>query len=317
MHFVDLKNFKIVAIYKFKYFSKLTHKNLFDCSSQNKVFELEKKSNSIQQSFSFDQESHNLKPFEVLQIEKQLKLINIGSEITALDWCIDYPITSATNSKSVQYFAFASKNANLFNIPLHVLQELDLNDSVYNYNIIYIGKLTNLNSKDSKLEIFGIFDKNIGTINCLKWGVLNSKKSSIGYLLAASSNGNGYIYLVDDILSKPNDSANEHKKMFSINAINCYEPKNKITLKSNSSHECLSADWNQHNDKIQVALGYDNGSVFIFDLDDLFTRYTFDSASPIDFLKWSKSDSIDDKQIYTASTLDNAVVNDNSYMMIK
>ena len=65
-------------------------------------------------------------------------------------------------------------------------------------------------------------------------------------------------------------------------------------------------------------IDYYNGMVFIYDLNDLFIRYTFDSASPIDFLKWRKSDSSDsDKQIYTASTQKNALVNDNSYMMIK
>ena len=325
----DKDYFKKIAFFKSKYYYSFNNNVLLDRSDVKKIYKLNKSlnenaSNSMDEyGFSFGQENHSLKPFDVLQIENQLKLINIGSEITALDWCIDDPNDAA--SKSVQYFAFACKNVNLFNIPLYILEESVANGVVYNGNIIYIGKLTNLNSKDSKLEIFGIFDKNIGTINCLKWGVLNSsdKKNSIGYLLAASSNGDGYVYMVDDVLTKSSDSLEEHNKLFSINAINCYEPDFKITLKSSSTHECITGDWNQYNEANQVCMGYSDGSANMYKIgDNRCFKDTFypvkklqKSSNAVEIIKWSKVGNTV-QQIYGGLTQENQKKN-LSMMTIK
>ena len=261
-------------------------------------------------SFTFDQECFDLKSFDVLQINNKLdcKILNVGSEITALDWCIDNP--NNAHSKNVQYFAFACKDLALAMNSSTNSNEMKLK-SWKNKNIIFIGKLTNSESKptESKLEIFGIFDKNIGNINCLKWGVFNSKekKNSIGYLLAASSNGFGYIYLVEDVLSKSSDPSDEHKKVFSINAINCYEPEFKITLKKRTcSHECVSCDWNQNNGaNQQAALGYSDGSINIYDVKEdkniiYASQVMLKSASSIDLLKWCKTNN-NPKHFYSLS----------------
>ena len=315
----DKDYFKKIADFKSKYYFSFNNTVLLDRSDVKKIYKLNKSSNENasnsmdEYEFSFGEESHSLKPFDVLQIENQLKLMNIGSEITALDWCIDDPNDAA--SKSVQYFAFACKNANLFKIPLSALEESIFNGVVYNGNIIYIGKLTNLNSKGSKLEIFGIFDENIGTINCLKWGVLNSKEkqNSIGYLLAASSNGDGFVYMVDDVLIKSSDPLEEHKKLFSINAINCYKPDIKITLKSSSSaHECTTGDWSQSNEANHVCMGYADGSANIYKIGDkrcfkdtLYPVKKLQKASSaIEIIKWSKvGNSV--QQVYGGLTQEN------------
>ena len=263
-------------------------------------------------SFTFDQESFDLKPFDVLQINDKLdcKILNVGSEITALDWCIDNPNSSnKAHSKNVQYFAFACKDL-AFTMNSTTNSHETILKSWKNKNIIFIGKLTNSESKpnENKLEIFGIFDKNICSINCLKWGVFNSneKKNSIGYLLAASSNGFGYIYLVEDLLSETSDPSDENKKVFSINAINCYEPEFKITLKKRTcNHECVSCDWNQNNGANQVCMGYADGSINIYDIKPdknviYASQVMSKSASSIDVLKWCKTNE-NPKHFYSLS----------------
>jgi hypothetical protein len=274
-----------------------------------KIYELSRKCKKNKLSFTIDQESFDLIPFEIAQTHDKLscKIINVDSEITALDWKIDFPNSSTTN---IQYFAFACKNTDLFKIDLLEKSGGANLNRFKNKNIIFIGKLTNSSSNECKLEMFGIVDKYIDTVNCLKWGAFNSNdnNNSIGYLLAASSDGNGYIFLVEDILDKTNHA----KKLRSINNIVCYEPEHKITLKRNTNtQQCIAGDWNQCGGANQVALGYSDGLINVFDIKDnnLVKKAIHAQSSnlksygSVDILKWCKTDI--QKQIYTGTFQEN------------
>ena len=302
--------FQKIADLKSAHYSKLVHYNQLNYNETKKAYKLNLATRKKDLSFTFDKECFDLKPFHVLQINDKLdcKILNVGSEITALDWCIDDP----KSPQSDQYFAFTcNKRFTLDSLSNNLNEKKD---------IIFIGKLSqSSNSNECNLGIFGIFDEKIGKINDLKWGALNSKDktNSIGYLLIASSDGNGYIVLVDDILentsksflAESNDTV-EQKKVFSINGIDCYKPEKKIELiikKENEKvrvEQCVSCEWNQNNGANQVALGYSEGSIRIFhvkkDIISLKASNKLKSYSSIDMLKWCKA-SNSPKQFYTGS----------------
>jgi hypothetical protein len=307
--------FQKIAHFKSAYYSKLVDYNQLSYNETKQAYKLNLTARKKDLSFTFDEECFAVKPFHVLQINDKLdcKILNVGSEITTLDWCIDDP----KSPQEDQYFAFTCNKR--FTID-------SLSNSNEKKDIIFIGKLSqSSNSNECNLGIFGIFDEKFGKINDLKWGALNSKdkKNSIGYLLVASSDGNGYIVLVDDVLentsksflAKSNDTV-EQKKVFSINGIDCYKSENKIELKKNDKKkdknndksndknpiECVSCDWNQNNGANQICMGYSDGSIriFLFKKDEICLSSQFVSFSSIDKLKWRKTNN-SSKQFYTGS----------------
>ena len=302
--------FQKIADFKSAYYSKLVHYCQLSNNETKKAYKLNLVTRKSDLSFSFNEECFDLKPFDVLQINDKLdcKILNVGSEITAFDWCIDDP----KSPQDDQYFAFTCNKR----FPIDSLSNLNEKK-----DIIFIGKLSqSSNSSECNLGIFGIFDEKIGKINDLKWGALNSKdtKNSIGYLLVACSDGNGYIFLVDDVLentsksflAKSNDTV-EQKKVFSINGIDCYKPEKKIELNFKKENEklrveqCVSCDWNQNNDANQtVALGYLDGSIRKYHLKKdklcLNASRRLKSFSSIDILKKSKTNN-SPKEFYTGS----------------
>ena len=230
----------------------------------------------------------HLKPFEMFTKKHGndfFKIINTGGEVTAMDWLCKKFIDKKSEQKSTnkvydlstQYFAYTVKpRAELNKITFKkcfyssedkIKQEEEL-ENVHAHNepnFIYICRCYCMNFiYQSGAELFAIYNKYIGTVNCLKWrndfGTLYNYKSDkclnfLGYLLAASSNGNGYIYLVHDLINKiPNGKEAEYN---TIDDVDCYIPLSKIVLKrKKSTGECLSADWLQTNGATVAALGF-------------------------------------------------------------
>ena len=207
----------------------------------------------------------------------------LGGDVTAVDWLANKNIDKHTETRhskddfdfNTQFFAFAIK-------PSAELKEIKLQEYKYSNeerqklekesencvnaelepNLIYICRYHGLNLKNhSVAELFAIYNEKIGHVNCLKWrnefGVLFKAEKHLnflGYLLAASSNGNGYIYMVHDLINKSPEENDDECNM--IDEIECYIPTFKIVLKRKNFHgECLSADWLQSNGATIIALG--------------------------------------------------------------
>jgi hypothetical protein len=230
----------------------------------------------------------SVRPFEIFikqVLTDSFKIINTAGDITAMDWLNNKYIESQNQPKppnkffdfTTQYFAYATK-------PTSEISGIQFDD--YNYNdedklklekevenclkteiqpnLIYICRCYGLNYKHQSIpELFSIYNAKIGTINCLKWRndfspLLNYKNgeflSFLGYLLVASSNGNGYIYLVHDIINRvPKEKTEEY---IILDEIEHYIPMFKIVLKRSAlCGQCQTADWLQSNGATLVALG--------------------------------------------------------------
>jgi hypothetical protein len=207
-----------------------------------------------------------LKPFQI-HFGYDFKVINLINQITALDWAHrNHDLNEKYNS---QFLAVSTIPLNNLNTILNRkssennYQKYCLQTLFQSTNVIYIYKFQDLNSS-LDVKKFGILNDEIGYVSCLRWrpdygASLSNDTSSdfVGYLLAASSNGNGYIYYINDLTSQ---STSE-------NLVNIYHPKKEIVLKlSFSFGQCTSADWSQMNGATQIAIGYSNGSVAIFHL---------------------------------------------------
>lgn len=239
-----------------------------------------------------------LKPYETFtrqdDYHENFKILNTGGDVTAVDWLASKFIDKKHNvirsnsffDLSCQYFAYAIK-------PSAELKEIKLPDYEYSEeeeqklkiesencsqtecqpNLIYICRHNGLNFKYRNVaDLFAIYNDKIGTVNCLKWrndfGILYNYKQSeflnfLGYLLAASSNGNGYIYLVHDLMNKPStDNEDEYNVIVDIE---CYIPTFKIVLKREGfCGQCISADWLQSYGAIFVALGWNFFDFILF-----------------------------------------------------
>jgi hypothetical protein len=93
--------------------------------------------------------------------------------------------------------------------------------------------------------------------------------SFLGYLLAASSDGNAYIFSVNDSLFEKSDliKSDDDTIKGTIDEINLYESKKSIILKQRFTFgQCTSADWSQLNGATQIAVGYANGTISIYHL---------------------------------------------------
>lgn len=200
----------------------------------------------------------DLKPFEMYQSKnaEPIQLINVCSQVTSLAWCPqkfdacsrDENEYLAIVSLPLKQFSclFESSNSKNSNIDVSKNKVKDLNDHP---NLIYIYK-SDLSGNEQKL--FGILNRSIGTVSSLRWRPDSGASSSsnpppqanfIGYLLATSSDGNAYIYLIVDLtkssLFEEHCSMNGLTK--TINKLNVFEPKRQIVLHSRYSYgQCTS-----------------------------------------------------------------------------
>ena len=197
----------------------------------------------------------DLKPFEMYQSKnaEPIQLINVCSQVTSLAWCPKK--FDACSRDENEYLAIVSLPLKQFsclfessnsNIDVSKNKVKDLNDHP---NLIYIYK-SDLSGNEQKL--FGILNRSIGTVSSLRWRPDSGASSSsnpppqanfIGYLLATSSDGNAYIYLIVDLTKS--SLFEEHCSMNSltktINKLNVFEPKRQIVLHSRFSYgQCTS-----------------------------------------------------------------------------
>ena len=249
-----------------------------------------------------------LKPFEIyteqLHLLDHFKIINTGGDVTAMDWMANKYIENISLPKppnklfdlATQFFAYAVKpSAELSEVKFEQANykdedKLKLEEEIENCfksgiepNLIYICRCFGLNYKNQSIaELFAIYNDRIGTANCLKWRnnyapLFNYKNSDhlnfLGYLLVASSNGNGYIYLVHDMISKNPSYGGRKEREKDIllwENIECYKPEYKIVLKRTTlCGQCLSADWLQSNNSSFIALGlilFKFGTFFSFNI---------------------------------------------------
>ena len=205
-----------------------------------------------------------LKPFQVF-VGFDFRLINLINQITSIGWSHrNYHSSKKIDSQFLAVSTIPLNNLNEVlnrNCDKKKCENYCLQTLFQSANLIYIYKFQELNaSRDYKS--FGIFHDEIGYVSCLKWrpdfgASLSNDSNFVGYLLATSSNGNGYVYHVNDLTSN----------YTSENSMNIYHPKKEIILKlSFSFGQCTSADWSQMNGATQIAIGYANGSVALFHL---------------------------------------------------
>lgn len=211
-----------------------------------------------------EEEVLELKPFEVYTTTPKacdsFRIINAVNHITTMDWC---PTKLKNTKVQDQYLSFTScplKQINdMFGAELESIIQLSENrvkDLFQCANLIYIVRFPDLNGigsdRDNKAELFGLLNRTIGHVNSLKWrpdcgasvadtvdGSMGSDFEStfIGYLLSASSNGNGYISCVQDMTKEGSFSqassarSLEYGTVTSLDSLNVYEAKSHIILK--------------------------------------------------------------------------------------
>lgn len=210
-----------------------------------------------------EEEVLELKPFEVYTTISRacdsFRIINAVNHITTMDWC---PTRLKNTKLQDQYLSFAScplKQINdIFGVELESILQLSENrvkDLFQCANLIYIVRFPDLNGigsdQDNKAELFGLLNRTIGHVNSLKWRPdcgasvsdtvdditgSNFESTFIGYLLSASSNGNGYISCVQD-MTKVSSFAQassvrslEHGTVTALDSLNVYEAKSHIIL---------------------------------------------------------------------------------------
>lgn len=218
-------------------------------------------------NFELNKTKFSLKPFGIYSNENDhFKMFYINDQITSIDWCpmklncAQYlAIATMPNEKLTEQFK--STDSKLSN------NILELNKSP---NFIYILKLENLNNKSQfSWKMYTILNKTLGLVSCLKWRPdfgASQSNDFIGYLLAASSDGNSYIYKIKEKSEELNES------------LSVYDEKQKIILKPVFSFgQCTSADWSALNGATQIAVGYANGSIAIYNLSSNYLQNQFKS----------------------------------------
>lgn len=265
--------------YLFKRNSTLKFIDEFAKSGDGKIFEIEHPA----QRLFFQPDQHNLrfkvnntrvdlKPFEFFS-SAGFKLFNLGNQVTSIDWC---PQESSTPSRP-QYLAISTlpfENLEAV-ITKSTTQSLKFSLlSLYeSFNLIFILKTSSIEQTNSQFQLFSLLHRSIGLVSCLKWrrdfGAASEaqrsqakNKAFLGYLLAASSNGNGYIFHINEEPDTASSITNNQ-----VNKLVITEPNKQIILKQSFSFgQCTSADWSSLNGSVQVAIGYANGTVALYQL---------------------------------------------------
>ena len=205
------------------------------------------------------------------------EIINLCDQILSLDWSY----TNCLLDDKFQYLAISTQsNDNLLDIinnnnneKEQIVEDNNLNKSNLIYFYKFESKIINDNNNETinslnNGNLFAILNRNLGNSYCLKWrpdcGIMTrSNQNLLGYLLVTSTNGYAYIYLIKNLFKN---------KTISKNSINIYEPTKQVRLKvcNNLYGQCTTGDWCQLNGATKIALGYTNGAVVLFDLDNEF-----------------------------------------------
>lgn len=161
----------------------------------------------------------DLKPFESHQTgdddKDNFRVVNLVKAVTTMDWC---PTRYERKSpRSAQFLAVATE-------PIEqLLQTFDKNSNISSSysdskllklfrgpNLIHLFRSDQLDSASSWSHV-AILNRDIGLVNLLKWrpdfgasrSRINGADNFVGYLLAAGSDGNAYVYLVEDFTKHP------------------------------------------------------------------------------------------------------------------
>lgn len=239
---------------------------------------------------------HNLQPFQVYTADinnsqtQSYMIINLINQISTMDWC---PTKLSNEDSPQQYLALSTcPNDQINSFFSSSISETKsflknyIKDMVEAANLLYIFKFKNLEKpEEDEIDLFGILKNTIGHINGMKWrpdcgaSISNnfSKESNsfdsnfIGYLLTASSNGNGYINCVQDMTMESSFKKNKTIKKnnngtcTSFDKLNIFECHKEILLKTDCIYgQCTSCDWSQTKGATEIALGYANGTIALF-----------------------------------------------------
>lgn len=159
----------------------------------------------------------------------QFSVINLVKPVTAMDWCPS--VYERESPDEIQYLAVATD-------PLdQVIQQFASSATLSGTNptaliklyrspnLVHFLKMSNISSLSCKNNShFAILNRDIGVISVIKWrpdfGASRSRLGNgfLGYLLVAGSNGNGYVYIVEDLTLSPNFISNTNG-MFAITVI--------------------------------------------------------------------------------------------------
>jgi len=174
--------------------------------------------------------------------------------------------------------------------PDKTASQLSTNNHIKNLfespNLIYFCKFPDLAAGTRQpVELFAVLNRKLGHVNSLKWrpdcgaSISDSfdtptatfDSTFIGYLLATSSNGNGYVTCAQDMTKLDNHLARNTVRdcgegtVTSVVNLGVYEFRRQIILKTRCAYgQCTSSDWSQLNGGTEIALGYANGTVAIF-----------------------------------------------------
>lgn len=149
------------------------------------------------------------RPFEFefsREKDEFMVMLNLASSISALDW-----LPRKKSEPNTEYLAVAAEPirslvGSFFPSSTSSFDFSGLLKPVAAPNLVHVLRFDNLNSPDSfSLTQFSILNRQVGYCNVLKWrpdfGASQALKTSdfLGYLLIAGSDGNGYVYSVDDL----------------------------------------------------------------------------------------------------------------------
>ena len=216
------------------------------------------------------------------------ELINLCEQILTLEWCF--------KNDSFQYLAISARAIkNLMKLLTNKEDNVcgssrqeKINDEVTNEvnyennacseaNLIYFYRVQKSEELSEENEVvnclnsqslFAILNRSLGDCHCLKWrsecgNVTTAENRFLGYILATSTNGYAYIYLIENLFKNENGEKN---------LIEIFEPTQEIRLKANYKlyGQCTSGDWCQLNGATKIALGYTSGNILLFDVDNQF-----------------------------------------------
>lgn len=164
-----------------------------------------------------------LKPFDAYHLQtpstetkngtENLRVINLIKPVTAMDWSpTNYDRKSSL--EPVQFLAVATEPilelTGTFASPNVITGDSDCMLKIYQTpNLVHFFR-TSQPDLTSSWSHFALVNRHVGMINVIKWrpdfGASRSRLGSqdfIGYLLIAGSDGNGYVYLIEDFTRHP------------------------------------------------------------------------------------------------------------------
>lgn len=203
MHARNYRNLN--ALDKFYRFSQTSSAYTHDTIDLSRLKSTREASLRFQTSFS-DSGRFDLKAFEAFQTsddKDHFRLVNIVNQVTSMDWCPSY--YERKSGKISQYLAVSTEPIeNLLDDSSE--KKVDHSSLLQIFsapNLIHLFKSDELDSASSWSHS-AIVNRKVGVVNLVKWrpdfgaSRLRLGDRFVGYLLVAGSDGNGYVYLVED-----------------------------------------------------------------------------------------------------------------------